>query len=58
MNCVWFRKSPVEGLTRRVFARNRYSWGLFSGTKDDLREPTAVQPVAQQMNLHAGVQPE
>jgi len=37
-----------------VFSRNRFSWGLFSGTKNDLHEPTAVQMVAQQMNLHAG----
>ena len=37
-----------------MFSRNRFSWGLFSGTKNDLREPTAVQVVAQQMNLHAG----
>jgi hypothetical protein len=37
-----------------VFARNRFSWGLFSGTKNDLREPTAVQTVTRQMNLHAG----
>jgi hypothetical protein len=43
-----------RGPDARVFARNRFSWGLFSGTKNDLRAPTAVQTVGQQMNLHAG----
>ena len=43
-----------RGPDAKVFSRNRFSWGLFSGTKNDLREPTAVQVVAQQMNLHAG----
>ena len=43
-----------RGPDGRVFARNRFSWGMFSGTKGDLREPTAVQTVTQQMNLHAG----
>jgi hypothetical protein len=43
-----------RGPDGRVFARNRFSWGIFSGTKGDLREPTAVQTVMQQMNLHAG----
>jgi hypothetical protein len=43
-----------RGPDARVFSRNRFSWGLFSGTKNDLREPTAVQVVGHQMNLHAG----
>jgi hypothetical protein len=43
-----------RGPDARVFPRNRFSWGLFSGTKNDLRDPIAVQMVTQQMNLHAG----
>src|SRR5262249_34881416 len=43
-----------RGPDARVFSRNRFSWGLFSGTKSDLRDPMAVQTVTQQMNLHAG----
>lgn len=43
-----------QGPDGKVFSRNRFSWGLFSGTKNDLRDPMAVQVVAQQMNLHAG----
>jgi hypothetical protein len=38
----------------RAFFHNRFSWGLFSGTKNDLRDPMAVQTVTRQMNLHAG----
>ena len=44
-----------RGPDATVFARNRFSWGLFSGTKGDLREPTAIQKVTQQMNLHAAI---
>ena len=47
-----FSRSAPDG---RVFSRNRFSWGLFSRTKYDLREPIAVQTVTLQMNLHAGV---
>src|SRR6516162_2685575 len=43
-----------RGPDARVFSRNRFSWGLFSGTKNDLHDPKAVQTVTQQMNLHAG----
>jgi hypothetical protein len=43
-----------RGPDARVFPRNRFSWGLFSGTKNDLRDPIAVQMITQQMNLHAG----
>jgi len=48
-------KTERRGPDARVYARNRYSWGLFSGTKEELRDPNAVQIVAQQMNLHAGI---
>src|SRR5262249_56534916 len=47
-------QSSSRGQAGRVFSRNRFSWGLFSGTKNDLRDPMAVQTVTQQMNLHAG----
>ena len=33
----------------------RFQWGLFAGTKSDLADPATVQPVARQMNLHAGI---
>lgn len=38
----------------KVWPRNRFAWGLFLGTKADLRAPDQPQPIAQQMNLHAG----
>jgi hypothetical protein len=44
-----------RGPDGKVFSRNRFSWGLFSGTKNDLRDPRAVQTVVQQMNLHGGL---
>ena len=34
----------------------RFQWGLFVGTKRDLLPPSAVQPIARQMNLHGGIQ--
>jgi hypothetical protein len=43
-----------RGPDGRVFSRNRFFWGLFSSTKNDLHDPEAVQTVTQQMNLHAG----
>src|SRR5262249_18675940 len=43
-----------RGPDGRLFSRNRFSWGLFSGTKKDLLDPMAVQTVTRQMNLHAG----
>jgi hypothetical protein len=43
-----------RGPDGRVFPRNRFSWGMCSGTKNDMRDPMAVQTVTQQMNLHAG----
>lgn len=38
----------------QVWVRNRFSWGLFAGTKADLRPTDQPQPIAQQMNLHGG----
>ncbi len=32
----------------------RFEWGIFAGTKRDLAPPERVQPIARQMNLHAG----
>jgi hypothetical protein len=43
-----------RGPDGRVFPRNRFSWGLFSGTKNDLGDPATGQTVMRQMNLHAG----
>lgn len=38
-----------------VFPKSRFQWGLFIGTKGrDMKPPTEVQPIARQMNLHAG----
>jgi hypothetical protein len=45
-----WRPGPDE----RVALRNRFSWGIFVGTKADLAAPDAVQPIARQMNLHGG----
>jgi hypothetical protein len=54
---------PVAGISissyRRsasndVFPRSRFQWGLFVGTKQDLKDPTEVQPINLQMNLHGG----
>ena len=40
----------------RYFPRVRFSWGLFAGVKgEDLRDPNEIQPIARQMNLHAGL---
>ena len=39
----------------RLFRSPRFQWGLFLGTKRDLAPPDRVQPIARQMNLHAGV---
>src|SRR5262249_35660363 len=40
----------------RVLPRNRFAWGLFLGTKgEDLLPPDQVQPIGQQMNVHAGI---
>jgi len=34
----------------------RFQWGLFTGSKGkDLAPPDQVQPIARQMNLHAGI---
>jgi hypothetical protein len=39
-----------------VYPRCRLQWGLFIGTRGkDLATPDQVQPIARQMNLHAGV---
>ncbi|MHB9134534.1 MAG: hypothetical protein ACYDBB_25965 [Armatimonadota bacterium] len=36
--------------------RIRFAWGLFTGTKgNDLANPYQVQPIARQMNVHAGI---
>ncbi|MHB9024909.1 MAG: hypothetical protein ACYC7E_12160 [Armatimonadota bacterium] len=43
--------NPSWAFTSRV----RYSWGLFTGSKDDLADPYQVQPIARQMNIHAGI---
>jgi hypothetical protein len=58
------RDAPAAGISvgsyRRgpdghVYPRSRFQWGLFVGTKgEDLKEPTAVQPINLQMNLHGG----
>jgi hypothetical protein len=46
------RRSPDA----RYFPRVRFAWGLFIGVKGgDLKDPTQVQPIARQMNLHAGI---
>jgi hypothetical protein len=34
---------------------SRFQWGLFCGSKADLAPPDQVQPIARQMNLHAGI---
>ncbi len=40
----------------RTFPRSRFCWGLFVGTRGgDLKPPTEIQPIARQMNLHAGI---
>ncbi len=40
----------------RIFPRSRFQWGLFLGLKgQDLLDPTEVQPINRQMNLHGGV---
>lgn len=46
-----YRRGPDGSL----FPRSRFQWGLFVGTKrEELKEPTAVQPINLQMNLHGG----
>ena len=37
-----------------VQRKPRFQWGIFAGTKTELRPPEQVQPIARQMNLHAG----
>ncbi len=37
------------------FRSSRFQWGLFVSTKGDLADPLQVQPVARQMNVHAGI---
>ena len=40
----------------RVWPRVRFQWGLFVGSKGhELADPLQVQPIASQMNLHAGI---
>lgn len=39
----------------QAMPRPRFEWGLFAGTKADLVAPGEVQPVARQMNRHAGL---
>lgn len=56
---------PGAGLTIALYGRqpgstlfplSRYAWGLFLGVKgQDLAAPDSVQPIARQMNLHAGI---
>lgn len=43
-----------RGADGRVSPRSRFQWGLFVSTKADLLDPTAVQPINRQMNLHGG----
>ncbi|MHB9133682.1 MAG: hypothetical protein ACYDBB_21675 [Armatimonadota bacterium] len=44
------------GTGERAFPRARFQWGIFVGTKgDDLKGPTEIQPINQQMNIHAGI---
>jgi hypothetical protein len=48
--------SHRRGPDARVFLRSRWGWGLFVGTKGaDLKPATEIQPIAQQMNLHGGI---
>lgn len=45
-----------HGSNRAVVPRSRYAWGLFLGVQgEDLAAATEVQPIARQMNLHAGL---
>jgi hypothetical protein len=38
------------------YPRVRFSWGLFTGVKGEhLKDPYQIQPIAMQMNLHAGI---
>ncbi len=39
----------------RVWPRNRFAWGIYLGTKEDLRPTTQPQPIVRQMSLHAGI---
>lgn len=40
----------------RFFKQPRFQWGLFVGAKGtDLKPATEIQPIAQQMNLHGGI---
>ncbi|MCL4203548.1 MAG: hypothetical protein KJ000_13680 [Pirellulaceae bacterium] len=44
-----------RGPDARVFPRSRWCWGLFAGTRADIRPAGDVQPINLQMNLHGGV---
>lgn len=39
----------------RVWARNRFAWGLFLGTKADLAPTTEPQPIARAMSVRGGI---
>jgi hypothetical protein len=51
LNLTSYRRGPDA----RVFPRSRWCWGLFAGTRADIRPAAEVQPINLQMNLHGGV---
>jgi hypothetical protein len=43
-----------RGPDARIYPRSRFQWGLFVGTRHDLKDAADVQPINLQMNLHGG----
>ncbi len=51
LNLYSYRRGPDA----RVFPRSRWCWGLYAGTKADIKPATEIQPINLQMNLHGGL---
>jgi len=47
--------SHRRGPDARVFPRSRWCWGLYAGTREDVKPAAEIQPINLQMNLHGGV---
>ncbi len=51
LSLVSYRRGPDA----RVLPLSRWSWGLYAGTRADVKPAAEVQPINIQMNLHGGV---
>jgi len=51
LSLISLRRGP-DG---RVFPISRWVWGLYVGTRGDIKAPREIQPINIQMNIHGGM---